>query len=69
MIGCHLKTAVLQGMSRRTEKKPVAVPNGAVPNKYQINLTFQMWLAVPCGSNNAQQSPTDRSFSCLSHSK
>ena len=32
MIGCYLKTAVLYGAGRRTQLKPVAVPNNAVPN-------------------------------------
>ena len=33
MIGCYIKTAVLQGASRRTRLKPVALPNNAVPNR------------------------------------
>ena len=37
MIGCYLKTAVLRGISRRTQLKPVAVPNNAVPNRGLIS--------------------------------
>ena len=72
MIGCYLKTSVLQGISRRTQITPVAVPNNAVPNRGLISNRFDILnMAVPCGisSNNAQQSPADRSFSWLSHSK
>ena len=69
MIGFYLKTAVLQGASRRTQLKPVAVPNNAVPNRGLISNRFDILdMAVPCGlsSNNAQQSPAHRSFSWLS---
>ena len=69
-IGCYLKTAVLQGISRRTQIKPVAVPNKAVPNRGLISNQFDILnMAVPCGIslNNAQQSPADCSFSWLSH--
>ena len=72
MIGCYIKRAVLQGASRRTQLKPVAVPNNAVPNRGLISNWFDIRnTAVPCGisSNNAQQSPADRSFSWLSHLK
>ena len=37
MIGFYLKTAVLQGASRRTQLKSVAVPNNAVPNRGLIS--------------------------------
>ena len=69
MIGYYLKRAVLQGASRRTQLKPGAVPNNAVPNRGLISNQFDILnMAVPCGisSNNAQQSPADRSFSWLS---
>ena len=71
MIGCYLKTAVLRGISRRTQLKPVAVPNNAVPNRGLISNRFDILnMAVPCSisSNNAQQSSADSSFSWLSHS-
>ena len=69
MIGCYLKTAVHGGISRRTQVKPVAVPNNAVPNRGLISNQFDILnTAVPCGIslNNAQQSPADSS-SWLSH--
>ena len=70
MIGCYLKTAVLQGISRSTQIKPVALPNNAVPNRGLISNRFDISnMAVPYGSNNARQSPADRSFSWLSHLK
>ena len=72
MIGCYLKTAEIQDISRRTQVKSVAVPNNAVPNRGLISNRFDILnMAVPCGisSNNAQQSPADRNFSWLSHSK
>ena len=59
-------------LSRRTQIKPVAVPNNAVPNRGLISSQFDIsHIAVPCGisSNNAQHSPADRSFLWLSHSK
>ena len=37
MIGCYLKTAVHGGINRRTQLKPVAVPNNAVPNRGLIS--------------------------------
>ena len=42
MIGCYLKTAVLKGPSRRTQIKPVAVPNNAVPNRGLISNRFDI---------------------------
>ena len=65
MIGCYLKTSVLRGTSRRTQIKPVAVPNNAVPNRGLISNRFDILnMAVPCGisSNNAQQSPCRQEF-------
>ena len=70
MMGCYLKMAVLRGASRRTQVKPVAVPNNAVPNRGLMSNQFDILnMAVPCGisPNNAKQSPADSSFSWLSH--
>ena len=72
MIGLYLKTAEIQDISRRTQVKPVAVPNNAVPNRGLISNRFDILnMAVPCGisSNSAQQSPAHRNFSWLSHLK